>query len=113
MSDIMTTASWETWGQIYPDKLLLNSWPIETMWDNKYLSFFFFLKLLSFGVICFAAIDNLYDGFLIDNHQSNNKKTILIAQKPLMIVITPINSEKGRWWMGSLEKVNYFLNLEG
>lgn len=62
--------------------------------------------------MCFAAIDNLYNGFLTDNHQSNNKKTILIAQKPLTIVITPTDSEADGE-REVLEKVNYFFNSEG
>ena len=62
--------------------------------------------------MCFAAIDNLYNGFLIDNHQFNNKKTILIAQKPLTIVITPTDTEADRE-RDVLEKVNYFFNSEG
>lgn len=36
----MLTISWEIWSCNHLPKLLPNSWPIETMWDNKYLLFF-------------------------------------------------------------------------
>lgn len=48
--------SWQTMGLNHPAEILLDSWCSETVWDNKV---FFHTNLLSSGVICYIAIDNL------------------------------------------------------
>lgn len=47
----LTTASWETQSQNHPTKLLLDSWPSETTWNNTYLLFYYAKYLHSYRII--------------------------------------------------------------
>lgn len=50
--EILISTLRQTLNQNCKAELLLNSWPMETVWNNKCF------KPLSFGVICFAKITN-------------------------------------------------------
>ena len=50
----LTETSWETLSRNHPPKLLPDSWPSETKWDNKGLLF----QLTEFGAICYVARAN-------------------------------------------------------